>query len=262
MGVNASTLGLTHYEDLPVEILQLVVAEMRKPVDDGSSWPVLSKVCKGWRRAAGCDQHEGGVSRQDFDELPGWRELRLQPDSYRKLLVKEDENMLFAKLAHLTRLEVRYPAPWAARYLRGRDALSFSCLTQLKELSIEGPPATVFLHLAGISTLTRLECGQWEDEINTLSQLRSLEMTNCQEVAFEGIAVSNLSKLVSLHLGLRGVHEDVDSRMDFSKLQKLPALTELHLTYAEMYLWNRTVEHSEFWISYRHCTSATHSGAG
>ncbi|DBA87262.1 TPA: hypothetical protein ACH3X1_004324 [Trebouxia sp. C0004] len=197
-----------------------------------------------------------------FDELPGWRELRLQPDSYRKLLVKEDENMLFAKLAHLTRLEVRYPAPWAARYLRGRDALSFSCLTQLKELSIEGPPATVFLHLAGISTLTRLECGQWEDEINTLSQLRSLEMTNCQEVAFEGIAVSNLSKLVSLHLGLRGVHEDVDSRMDFSKLQKLPALTELHLTYAEMYLWNRTVEHSEFWISYRHCTSATHSGAG
>ena len=53
MGVNASTLGLTHYEDLPVEILQLVVAEMRKPVDDGSSWPLLSKVCKDWRHAAG-----------------------------------------------------------------------------------------------------------------------------------------------------------------------------------------------------------------
>lgn len=57
MGVNASILGLTHYEELPVEILQLVVAEMRKPVDDGSSWPVLSKVCRDWRRAAGtCTQ--------------------------------------------------------------------------------------------------------------------------------------------------------------------------------------------------------------
>lgn len=146
--------------------------------------------------------------------------------------------MLFAKLTQLTRLEVCRPAPWAARYLRGRDALSFSCLTQLRELCIEDPPATVFLHLAGVSTLTMLECGQWEDEIVTLTQLHKLKITNCREEAFEGSAVSNFSKLGSLHLG---VADDVYQRMEFTKLQKLPALTELYLTYAETYLRNQTV---------------------
>lgn len=53
MGISASLLGLTHYEDLPQEILEKVVAELRKPTDDGTSWPMLSKVCKDWRRVAG-----------------------------------------------------------------------------------------------------------------------------------------------------------------------------------------------------------------
>lgn len=53
MGVNASILGLTHYEDLPLEILEIVVAELRKPIDNGTSWPLLGKVCKDWRRVAG-----------------------------------------------------------------------------------------------------------------------------------------------------------------------------------------------------------------
>lgn len=53
MAVNASVLGLTHYEDMPVEILQMIAAGVRKPTDDGTAWPVLSKVCKNWRRAAG-----------------------------------------------------------------------------------------------------------------------------------------------------------------------------------------------------------------
>lgn len=149
--------------------------------------------------------------------------------------------MLFAKLAHLKRLEVCRSAPWSARYLRGRDALSFSCLTQLRELCIEEPPATVFLHLAGISTLTRLECGQWEDEIATLSQLHMLEIAKCHEEAFEGIAVSNLSKIGSLHLGVVDNPYAHDTRMNFSKLQKLPTLTELRVTYTEMYLWIPTV---------------------
>ena len=149
--------------------------------------------------------------------------------------------MLFAKLAHLTRLEACRPAPWTARYLRGRDAMSFSCLTQLRELCIETPPATVFLHLAGISTLTMLECGQWEDEIVTLTQLHKLKITNCQEEAFEGSAVSNLSKLRSLHLEQEVDAVYLEGRVDFSKLQKLPALTKLYLTYAETYLRHLTV---------------------
>ena len=79
MGVNASILGLTHYEDIPVEILRSVVAEMRKPVDDGSSWPLLSQVCKDWRRAAGtclrecvCKRagvHPFDLCRRDRDHL-------------------------------------------------------------------------------------------------------------------------------------------------------------------------------------------------
>lgn len=152
--------------------------------------------------------------------------------------------MLFAKLAHLTRLEVCRPAPWAARYLRGRDAMSFSCLTQLRELCIEDPPAAVFLHLAGISTLTMLESGHWEDEIVTLTQLRKLMITKCQEDAFEGSAVSNLSKLRSLHLGVTDVVNGVylDRRVELTKLQKLPALYELYLTYAETYLRNQTAQ--------------------
>lgn len=159
-----------------------------------------------------------------------------------RLLIKENESMLFAKLNHLTRLEFCRPAPWSARYLRGRDAMSFSCLAHLKELCIEEPPATIFLHLAGISTLTRLECGQWEDEIVALTQLHRLEITKCQEDAFEGSSVSNLSKLGSLHLGVIDDPHLSEIRMNFCKLQKLPALTELHVTYTERYLWGPTLD--------------------
>ena len=119
--------------------------------------------------------------------------------------------------------------------------MSFSCLTQLKELCIEEAPAAVFLHLAGIGTLTRLECGRWEDEIVILTQLHSLELTKCQEEAFEGIAVSNLSKLGSLRLSVIDDPYMADIRLNFSKLQKLLALTELHVTYPEKYLWGPTL---------------------
>ena len=119
--------------------------------------------------------------------------------------------------------------------------MSFSCLTQLEELCIEDAPAAVFLHLAGISTLTRLECGRWEDEIVTLTQLHRLELTKCQEEAFEGIAVSNLGKLGSLRLSVMDDPYTADIRMNFSKLQKLLALTELHVTYPEKYLWGPTL---------------------
>ena len=146
--------------------------------------------------------------------------------------------MLFSQLAPLTRLEICRPPTWSGRHLKGRDALSLSCLTHLKELSIEEPPVTVFLHLAGISTLTRLECEHWEDEIVGLSQLRRLEITSCKEDAFEGVAVSNLSKLVSLRLG---VTQGGDHSLNITKLQKLSALTELHLTYGELYMWNSTL---------------------
>ena len=159
-----------------------------------------------------------------------------------RLLIKENESMLFAKLNHLTRLEFCRPAPWSARYLRGRDAMSFSCLTHLKELCIEEAPATVFLHLAGISTMTRLECGQWEDDIVALTQLHRLEITKCQEDAFEGSSVSNLSKLGFLHLGLIDDLFISGIRLNFSKLQKLPALLELHVTYTEKYFSGPTLD--------------------
>lgn len=119
--------------------------------------------------------------------------------------------------------------------------MTFSCLTELKELCIEEPPATVFLHLAGISTFTRLECGRWEDEIVVLRQLCRLEMSKCQEDAFEGTAVSNLSKLGSLHLGMIDDPYMGETRLNFSKLQKLLALTELHVTYSERYFWVHTL---------------------
>ena len=119
--------------------------------------------------------------------------------------------------------------------------MSFSCLTQLKELCIEDAPAAAFLHLAGISTLTRLECMRWEDEIVTLTQLHRLELTKCQEEAFEGIAVSNLSNLGSLRLSVIDDPYMADIRLNFSKLQKLLALTELHVTYPEKYLWGPTL---------------------
>ena len=90
MGVNASNLGVTHYEDLPSEILQMVVAAMRKPIDDGTSWPKIGQVCKAWRRVAGtgfrlsvcepvrhptfrlrrrvCNKPENGMSRQGLGQ--------------------------------------------------------------------------------------------------------------------------------------------------------------------------------------------------
>lgn len=158
-------------------------------------------------------------------------------DAFCRLLIEENESMLFAKLPSLTRLGIC----GSTSYLRGRDAMTFSCLTQLKELCIEKPPATIFLHLAGISTLTRLECGRWEDEIVVLKQLRRLEMSKCQEDAFEGTAVSNLSKLGSLHLGIIDDPYMGAPRLNFSKLQKLLALTELHVTYPERYFWVLTL---------------------
>lgn len=48
-------LSLSHYENLPPDILRECVARMTKEgaVDDGTSWPKVSKVCKGWRDIAG-----------------------------------------------------------------------------------------------------------------------------------------------------------------------------------------------------------------
>lgn len=115
-----------------------------------------------------------------------------------RVMVTDDDDMLFAQLTQLTRLELAPGAP--ARHLTGRQTRCFSCLVNLQELSIsfEGIPASVYLHLTAIGCLTKLECYAWEDEILGLSQLHDLHFSCCQEDAFPGNTVSNLSNLTSL----------------------------------------------------------------
>lgn len=144
--------------------------------------------------------------------------------------------MLLARLTQLTKLVV-CQSPHSGRYLKGREAVSFSCLVNLKELLIDYPTPTVYLYLGAISTLTKLSCGQWEDEIVGLSQLQKLDITNCKDEAFPGTAVSNLSKLVSLRLGISN-----GSPLNFTRLGRLHALSKLHLhtgSYIADHMWHQ-----------------------
>ena len=53
MGANASVLQLSHWEELPTDVLHGCVAHLEGQVEKGTSWPHVSRVCKDWRRVAG-----------------------------------------------------------------------------------------------------------------------------------------------------------------------------------------------------------------
>lgn len=151
-----------------------------------------------------------------------------------RLLLTDTGDELFAKLTQLTQLNVLVSPRPSAIYLRGRDTLSFSCLVNLKELIIEKAPPTVYLHLRDISALTKLECGQWEDEIMALSQLQKLDIASCRNGTFSDkvfcafdypcVELSELSNLASLCIGFSAYQP-----VHFTKLLNLPALNELRL---------------------------------
>lgn len=53
MGINASNLQLTNFEDLPPDILRLCIEKLTGPHDDGTSLLKVSRVCRAWKRIAG-----------------------------------------------------------------------------------------------------------------------------------------------------------------------------------------------------------------
>lgn len=147
--------------------------------------------------------------------------------------------MLLAKFRQLTKLEL--VGTGCTRYLKGRDVQSIALLVNLKELSVAEAPATLYLYLRTISTLTSLTCDLWEDEIIGLSRLQALKINKCKGDAFTGSNVSNLSNLASLWVSICSNQYNTDGCLvRFDRLQHLPALSKLRLDYAVHNLYTRT----------------------
>lgn len=139
------------------------------------------------------------------------------------------DQMLLASFTQLTRLEL-LPTTVSSRYMKGRDAQSLANLVNLKELRVATPPASLYLYISRISTMTSLRCGKWEDELNQLANLDTLEIDRADDLSLEGAAVSKLSVLSCLCLNIDGA---LHTRyLDLRSLRKLPALSALRLKYA------------------------------
>ena len=136
--------------------------------------------------------------------------------------------MLFAQLSQLTHLQMSCSSHLSLE-ITGRDAQSLACLVNLRKLTWDSVriPATAYMHLTGINSLTILRCTVWQDEILLLTQLQTLCL-KANQICFPGQAVSNLSRLSHLELTT-----DVPYRpyapFNIKRLQKLPALRTLLL---------------------------------
>ena len=146
--------------------------------------------------------------------------------------------MLLANFAQLTWLTLLH-ALGSKRYLKGRDVQSIALLVNLKELSVATAPATLYLYLTSISTLTSLTCAQWEDEIVGLSRLQALQINECKDDAFTGSNVSRLSYLASLCVSIPD-NRDSGPILNIDRLQHLTALSKLRLNYTDHHLFTRT----------------------
>ena len=140
----------------------------------------------------------------------------------------DHEKMLLASFPQLTRLELLLSSS-LFRYLKGRDAQSLANLVTLKELRVAFPPASLYLYISNISTLTSLRCAKWEDELIQLANLNTLEIDRADDRGFEGAVVSKLSDLSCLCLNIDGALHT--RQLDLRSLRRLPALSRLHLDY-------------------------------
>ena len=148
----------------------------------------------------------------------------------------DHDRMLLANFSQLTRLEL-LPSTTSIRYMKGRDAQSLANLVTLKELRVATPPASLYLYISRISTMTSLRCGKWEDELIQLANLNTLEIDRADNLGFEGAAVSKLRSLSCLCLNIDGALHT--RQLDLGRLRKLPALSKLRWNYTGD-MWNGT----------------------